>query len=142
MCAQFMWGRATRPSSGAEPRSFAATKKPRREAEAAKLPVEPRLAASPPVPRRRGKPRLYSNALLRFDCLGLDHHKLPHRSLVEELNAPRNLGEKRVVIAASNVQSGLHPRAALADDDRAARHQLSAESLKPKPLRVRVAPVS
>src|SRR5437016_4151277 len=80
--------------------------------------------------------------LLRFDSLGLDHHKLPHRSLVEELDAPCDLGKKGVVLAASNVQSGLHPRAALADNDRAAGHQLPAESLEAKPLRVRVAPVS
>src|SRR5882762_8547621 len=74
--------------------------------------------------------------LLRFDSLGLDHHKLPHRSLVEELDAPGDLGEESIVFAAPNVQSGLHPRAALADDDRAARHQLSAKSLEAKPLRV------
>ena len=86
--------------------------------------------------------RLVFKTLLRFHSLGLDHHKLPHRSLVEELDAPRDLGEEGVVLAASNIQSGLHPRAALADDDRAARHQLSAESLKAKPLRVRIAPIS
>ncbi len=61
---------------------------------------------------------------------------------VEELDASRDLGEECVVFAASDVQSGLHPCAALADDDRAAWHQLPAESLKAKPLRVRVAPVS
>jgi len=80
--------------------------------------------------------------LLRFNSLGFDHHKLPHRSLVEELDPPRDLGEQSVVLAASHVQAGLNPRAALTDDDRPSRHQLSAESLKPKPLRVRIAPVS
>src|ERR1700675_2658609 len=80
--------------------------------------------------------------LLRFYSLRLDHHKFPHRSLVEELDATGDLGEESVVFAPSNVQSRLHPSAALADDDRAARHQLSAKSLEAKPLRVRVAPVS
>src|SRR5208282_313891 len=80
--------------------------------------------------------------LLRFDSLGLDHHKLAHRSLVEELDASGDLGKESVVFAASNVQTGFNPRAALADDDGAAGDQLSAESLKAKPLRVRVAPVS
>ncbi len=74
--------------------------------------------------------------LLRSDSFGLDHHKLAHRSLVDELNASRDLGKERVVLATSNVHPRLHPRAPLADDDRSARHQLSAESLKPKPLRV------
>src|SRR5438132_675242 len=55
---------------------------------------------------------------------------------IDKHDAPRDLGEESVVFAASNVQSGLHPRAALSDDDRAAGHQLSAESLEAKPLRV------
>src|ERR1700686_2223453 len=122
--------------------NFAATKKPRREAEADKCPVETRLAASPTVSTKTGQAPSLQQDLLRFDSLRLNHHKLPHRSLIEELDAPRDLGEKSVVFAASNVQSGLHPRAALADYDCAARHQLSAESLEAKPLRVRVAPVS
>src|SRR5216684_5776090 len=122
--------------------NFAATKKPRLEAEADKCPVETRLAAYPIVSTKTGKAPSLQQDLFRFDSLGLDHDKLPHRSLVEELDAPRDLGKEGVVFAASNVQSGLNPRAALADDDRAARHQLPAESLKAKPLRVRVAPVS
>ena len=80
--------------------------------------------------------------LLRFCSFGLDHHKLAHRSFVEEFDASRDLGEESVVFAASNVQTGLNPRAALADDDGAAGDQLSAESLKAKPLCVRVAPIS
>src|ERR1700682_4583079 len=89
-----------------------------------------------------GQAQSLQQDLLRLDSLGLDHYKLPHRSLVQELDAPRDLGEESVVFAAPNVQTGLHPRAALADDDRAARHQLSAKSLEAKPLRVRVAPIS
>src|SRR6266849_7078387 len=86
--------------------------------------------------------RRVTRNLLRFDSLGLDHYKLPHRSLVEELDAPRDLGKESVVFAASNIQSRLDPRAALTHDDRAAGYQLSAKSLEAKPLRVRVAPVS
>src|ERR1700686_3684909 len=122
--------------------NFAATKKPRREAEADKCPVETRLAASPIVSPKTEQAPSRQRDLLRFHSLGLDHHKLPHRSLVEELDAPCDLGEESVVLTASNVQSRFHPRAALADDDCAARHQLPAESLEAKPLRVRVAPVS
>src|SRR5258708_32612093 len=106
------------------------TKKPRLEAEAAR------------VERGFAPARRVTGNLLRLNSLGLDHHKLPHRSLVEELDASRDLGEESVVFAASDVQSGLHPCAALANDDRAAWHQLPAESLKAKPLRVRAAPVS
>src|SRR6266481_208835 len=130
-----------RLSSGAKLRNFAATKKPRLEAEADKCPVEMRLAASPTVSTKKGQTPSRQQDLLRFHSLGLDHHKFPHRSLVEELDAPRDLGEESVVFAASNVQSRLHPRAPLADDDRAARHQLSSESLEAKPLCVRVAPI-
>jgi len=44
--------------------------------------------------------------LLRRDRLGLDHHKLPHRSLVEKLDPPRNLGEKRIVLARPTFSPG------------------------------------
>src|SRR5258708_8735276 len=106
------------------------TKKPRLEAEAAR------------VERGFAPARRVTRNLLRFNSLGLDHHKLPHRSLIEALDASRDLGEERVVFAASDVQAGLHPCAALADDDRAASHQLPAESLKTNPLPLRVAPGS
>src|SRR5882757_3874787 len=64
-------------------------------------------------------------------CLGefdrFDHHKLAHRALVEELDAARNFGEQRVIFATAHVEARLYARAALANDDSAARHQLSAE---------------
>ena len=81
-------------------------------------------------------------SLLRFDCFGLDHDELAHRPLVEELDASRNLGEERIVLAAAHVQPRLYPRSALADDNRPAGNQLSAKCLEAKPLRVRVATVS
>ncbi len=72
----------------------------------------------------------------------LDHHELPHRALIQELDSSRDLGKQSIVLAAANVQSRLNARAALPHDDRAARHDLPAKCLKSKPLRVRVAPVS
>src|ERR1700680_4812321 len=81
-----------------------------------------------------GQAQSLKQDLLRLDSLGLDHHKLPHPLLVEELDAPRDVGEESVVVAASTVQPRLPPSAALADDDRPARPQLSAESLEAKPL--------
>ena len=71
-----------------------------------------------------------------------DHYKLAHRAFVDELDASRNLGKKRVILAAPHVQPRLHPRAALPHDNRSSRNQLPSESLEAKPLRVRVAPVS
>ena len=66
--------------------------------------------------------------LLRFQRF--DHDKLAHRSLVEELDASADLGEKGVVFAASHVQAGLHPGSALTHDDGAAGDNLSAECLE------------
>jgi hypothetical protein len=87
-------------------------------------------------------PRPAPEILLRFYRLRLDHHKLAHRSFVDELDAPRDLGKQRVVFAAAHVQSRFHPRAPLPDDYGPTRNQLPAKSLKAQPLRVRVAPVS
>jgi hypothetical protein len=85
-----------------------------------------------------------SEALLDFvllrvvllDFEGLDHHELAHLSLVQELDAPRNLGEEGVVFAAADIQPGFYTRATLANDDGAAGHNLPAECLESKPLRV------
>jgi hypothetical protein len=78
--------------------------------------------------------------LLRFERL--DHYVLAHLSAIHEFNAARDLGEERVVFAFADIESGLYARAALPDDDRSARDKLSAECLKAKALRVRVASVS
>ena len=58
------------------------------------------------------------------------------------LMRPVIFGEKRIVFAAADVEAGLYPRAALTHDDRASGHDLPAESLKAKPLRIRVAAVA
>jgi hypothetical protein len=60
-------------------------------------------------PSLRGIAQPPHELLLRFNSLGLDHHKLAHRSLVDELNPAGDLGEKSVIFAASNVQSRLNP---------------------------------
>jgi hypothetical protein len=80
-----------------------------------------------------------TETLVDFD--GLDHHELAHLSLVQELDASRDLGEEGIVFPAADVQPGLHARAALPHDDRSAGDQLSTECLESKPLRVRIAAV-
>src|SRR5713226_4591309 len=72
----------------------------------------------------------------------LDHHELAHGTLVHELDTAADLGKKRVVLAATDVEPRLHPRAALPHNDRAARDDLSAKSLKTQPLRIRITTVS
>ena len=76
----------------------------------------------------------HSKLLLYFHRL--DHHELAHLSLVQEFDAARDLGEEGVIFAAADVQPRLHPRAALPDDDCPAGHQLPAECLESKPLRI------
>jgi hypothetical protein len=81
-----------------------------------------------------------TSALLRFD--GFDHHELAHGSLVHELDAAGDLGKEGVIFSAPDVEAGLYPRAALADDNRPAGDHLSTECLESKPLRIRVAAIS
>ena len=78
--------------------------------------------------------------LLRFQRF--NHHELAHGPFVHELDAAGDLGEKRVILAAPDVESGLHASSALPHDDGPAGHHLSAKCLESQPLRVRVAPVS
>jgi hypothetical protein len=78
--------------------------------------------------------------LFRFG--GFDHHKFPHRTFVEELDAAGDLGKQSVVLAAADVEPRLHARSTLTNDNGAARHELPAERFESKPLRVRIAPVS
>ena len=77
-----------------------------------------------------------------LDLYRLDHHELAHLSFVQELDAAGDLGEESIVLAAAHVQARLYARAPLPDDDGASGDDLSAERLKAKPLRVRIAPVS
>jgi hypothetical protein len=72
----------------------------------------------------------------------LNHHKLAHAALIQKLDAAGDLGKQSVILAATDIQSGLHPRPTLPDDDRPTRNNLSAKRLKAQPLRIRIAPVS
>jgi hypothetical protein len=67
--------------------------------------------------------------------------ELAHPAPVLELDHARNLREQRIVLTPTNVQPRLDLGAALPDDDRPARNQLTAEHLHAEPLRVRIAPV-
>src|SRR5207244_11482099 len=59
-----------------------------------------------------------------------------------EANDTVDLGEERVVGAAADVEAGLEPRAALADEDAAAADELSSEPLDAEHLRIGVAAVA
>src|SRR6202035_4502388 len=115
---------------------FSATKqKPRPEGEAE--------AASESSPRPLKRDAVYPDGLeLLHDFHRLDHYELPHRALVQELDASRDLGKKRVVLTATHVEPRFHAGAPLPHDDGAAGHDLSAECLESQPLRVRVAAIS
>ena len=63
-------------------------------------------------------------------------------ALVTELDGAGDLGEKRVVLAESDVQAWLELATALADQDRAARNELAVVFFHTKPLRVTVASVA
>ena len=77
---------------------------------------------------------------LLLDRLNADHAAV--RAVVGELHAAGDLREQRVVLAAADVQAGPEPPAALADENRAAGHEVAVESLDAEPLRIAVAPVA
>ena len=89
-----------------------------------------------------GRDRLYGDAgradgsELLHKLHGLDHHELAHRALIQELDAARDFGKQRVVLAAADVQPWFHASAALPHNDRPAGHDLPAECLESQPLRV------
>ena len=95
-------------------------------------------ALLPAKSNQDSRPRIRD--LLCFDRF--HHHELAHLSLVQELDASRDLGKEGIVFAAAHVEAGLYPRAALANNDRSPGNDLSAECLETKPLRVGIAPVS
>src|SRR5439155_14858837 len=59
-----------------------------------------------------------------------------------ELDGAGGAGEERVVLAQADAVAGLEARAALANDDLAARDLLAGEDLHAEHLRVGVAPVA
>ena len=78
--------------------------------------------------------------LLRFD--GLDHHKLAHLSLVQELDAAGDLGKERIVFAAAHVQARFYRSSTLPHNNCSAGNNLAAKCLKAEPLCVGIATVS
>src|SRR5436190_11123879 len=84
-------------------------------------------------------------AFLKWNLLcfeRLDHHELAHGSAVFEYDFAADLGEERVIFSATDVEPRLYASAALANDDSATGHDLTAECLESKTLRVRIAPIS
>ena len=63
-------------------------------------------------------------------------HKTAHVATIYEPDDAVNLGKQCVVFAAAYVLAGFQTRAALADDDRSAGYQLSAECFYSEPLRI------
>jgi hypothetical protein len=77
------------------------------------------------------------SSVLSLRCFyRFDHHKLAHGTLIQELDPASDLGEERVVLAATNIQAGLDPRAPLANDNGSAGDYLSAERFETEPLRI------
>ena len=66
----------------------------------------------------------------------LDHYKLAHRTLVQELDSAGNFGEERIVFAAADIEARLDARATLPHNDGSAGNQLPAERFHAQPLRV------
>src|SRR4030095_5421304 len=63
-------------------------------------------------------------------------------AVIGELDLARDLREEGVVLAATDVQARPEPAAALANEDRPARHQIAVMALHAKPLRIAVASVA
>src|SRR5262245_59918922 len=72
----------------------------------------------------------------------LDRDRAAQASLVMETHHARDLGEKRVVLAAADVDAGKELGPALAHEDRPAGDILAAERLQAEALGVRVAAVA
>src|SRR5207248_8723622 len=77
-----------------------------------------------------------------IQIFGLDGHVLAQAAAIFEADDAADLGEQRIVFAATDVQTGLNAGAALAHDDGAAGHELSAEGLHAQPLRVAIPTIS
>src|SRR5262245_33206583 len=75
-----------------------------------------------------------------FDRLNADH--APVRAVILEPDPSGDLRENRVVLADPGVQPGTEPAPPLADDDRAAGHEVAVVRLDAEPLRIRVAAVA
>ena len=72
----------------------------------------------------------------------LDRNESSGCAFVFKLHNAGDLREERVVLADADVQAWFEPRAALANEDRAAGDELAGKALHSKPLRVAVATVA
>src|SRR3979490_1927049 len=72
----------------------------------------------------------------------LNHYVAAVAAFVDELDGAGDFGEKSVIFAASDVCARLERCTTLANDDGAARDELTTECFNAKPLRVGIAPVS
>lgn len=63
-------------------------------------------------------------------------HESAHVAAIYEADDAIHFGEKCVVFAAADVLAGFEARAALADNDRSAGDELSAEGLYSESLRI------
>ena len=75
-----------------------------------------------------------------FDRMDADEAAV--RAVILELDRAVDLREQRVVLAEADVEAGLEPAAALADQNRSAGHQVAVVALDAQPLRVAVAAVA
>src|SRR5262249_44789574 len=77
------------------------------------------------------------------DCLlsGANVDEPAQPATIAEFNGAADFREQRVVLSETDIQTGLDFGAALANYDRSARYQLTAEGFHAQTLRVRIAPV-
>lgn len=90
-------------------------------------------------PRKRGLFCCCNCEILRRDShyiSRVDDNKAAVLATILETNNARNLREKGIVLAATDVQAGLQRCAPLANDDAAAEDCLAAKYLNAEPLRV------
>src|SRR3954447_19657938 len=73
---------------------------------------------------RSWKPGLQTRRSL---CEGFDRDDTAARAVVRERHGPVDLGEERVVLAAADIEAGTEAKAALADENRSAGHDVAVE---------------
>src|SRR5262245_60315230 len=103
------------------------------------------FASSMNFMRETKKPYRVDRAFLGGSLLLSRHHAdrlLVGRALEVELDLAADLGVERVVLADADVVAGMDARAALADDDAARRHQLTAVALHSQALGFGIAAVA
>src|SRR5688572_3972038 len=72
----------------------------------------------------------------------MDRNKSAALTVILELHLAGDLREQRVILTQADVEAGLVLASALADENRAAGHEVAVEPLDAEPLRVAVAAVT